>query len=92
MDDLQERMSKFEDDFLKFEEVKNPVSKRSDLHAFVMLDRWFPGESDIVVHAEHDEIWLDITDEQANTLTDDQLQELVRCGVRHDGSGLCMFV
>lgn len=95
--DIHERweaVTKEGDEFLKFEKVANKRSQRPDLHAFLMLDELFPGTSDLVASASHDEIWLDIDDYHVETLTDEQILELSWCGVRHDGEvgGLCMFV
>lgn len=80
-----------EDEFLEFERIENNRSKRPDLHAFLLLDELFPGDCDIVCHAEHDQIWLEIDDDQAATMTDAQLIELARCGVMYS-DGLSMFV
>ena len=94
--DIHERweaVTKQGDEFLKFEKVANKRSQRPDLHAFLMLDELFPGDSDLVSSASHDEIWLDVDDDQVETLTDEQILELSWCGVRHDSDGgLCMFV
>lgn len=94
--DIHERweaVTKEGDEFLKFEKVANKRSQRPDLHAFLLLDELFPGTKDIVAAVGHDEIWLDVDDDQIETLTDEQILELSWCGVRHawDG-GLCMFV
>lgn len=94
--DIHERweaVTKEGDEFLKFEKVTNKRSQRPDLHAFLMLDELFPSTSDLVSSASHDEIWLDVDDDQVETLTDEQILELSWCGVRHDSDGgLCMFV
>lgn len=94
--DIHERweaVTKEGDEFLKFEKVANKRSQRPDLHAFLMLDELFPGASDLVSSASRDEIWLDVDDDQVETLTDEQILELSWCGVRHDSDGgLCMFV
>jgi len=88
-----EAVTKDGDEFLKFDKVANKRSQRPDLHAFLMLDELFPGTSDLVSSASHDEIWLDVDDDQVETLTDEQILELSWCGVRHDSDGgLCMFV
>jgi len=79
------------EEFLKFERIENPRSRRPDLHAFLLLDELFPQDRDMVCNASHDEIYLDVTDDEVATLTDEQILELVRCGVRYDGDGLCMF-
>jgi len=92
--DAQEKFEKFDDDFCKFDRVENKTSKRPDLHAFMLLDRLFPGDYDIVSAASHDEIWLDVDSDQIENLTEEQVLELTRCGVRYDSSTDClgMFV
>jgi hypothetical protein len=95
--DIHERweaVTKGGDEFLKFNKVANKRSQRPDLHAFLLLDELFPGTGDMVAAASHDEIWLDVEDNQVETLTDEQILELSWCGVRHDRDvgGLCMFV
>ena len=83
----------FEDEFLKFERVKEKFSHRPDLHAFILLDKLLPGKSDIVAGANHDEIYLGPSPEELlKVASKDQLRDLVRCGVREGDSGLCMFV
>lgn len=81
-------------EYLCFDKVENKRSKRPDLHAFLLLDELFPGDDDIVGSASHDEIWLNVDGEQLDTLTDEQILELSRCGVRYDSEcdSLCMFV
>ena len=94
--DINERweaVTKEGNEFLKFEKVANKRSQRPDLHAFLMLGELFPGTSDLVSSASHDEIWLDVDDDQVETLTDEQILELSRCGVYHNLYGrLSMFV
>lgn len=48
----------------------------------------------MIASAEHDEIWLEVSEEQMEQLTDDEILELSRCGVRHDedSDSLAMFV
>lgn len=91
---LSERFEKFEDEFVHFERVENKMSSRPDLHAFLLLDKLQPGTRDMISSSEHDEVWLDIDcNKLAAVITDDQVLELVRCGIRHDGvfDSLCMF-
>jgi len=80
-------------EYNQFKRIGRIRSNRPDLHAFLLLDELFPRPGmDIVGCAEHDEIWLNVSDEQLASLTDEQILELTRCGVRHDENGLCMFV
>jgi hypothetical protein len=86
---------RFDDDYLKFDRVANPKSKRPDLHAFLLLDSLVPGIFDMVARAEHDEIYLKVyPDDLAEVATEEQILELIRCGVRYDSDtdGLAMFV
>ncbi len=93
--DAGEEEGPYQDEFLEFERVENKRSKRADLHAFLLLDELVPGEKrDIVACAQHDEIWLGVdTDKLAGVITEEQVRELIRCGVRFDAStdSLCMF-
>ncbi len=91
----EEQYNKHYDEFLKFDRVKNKTSNRADLHAFNLLDKLVPSKRDIVSAAEHDEIWLSISPaELSRVATEDQIIELIRCGVRYDSScdALAMFV
>jgi hypothetical protein len=89
---LEEVFEKFDDDYLKHDEIEvdsDPafaLTKRSDIRAFLILDRLFPGSSDdIVTAAEHDEIWLDVdVEELAKVATEADIRNLVRCGVCYD--------
>ena len=90
MSEIAEIFEKHNDEYLKFERVENKRSRRPDLHAFLLLDELFPSDFYIICSAAHDEIWLDADGED---LTEEQVIELSRCGVRFDdGDGLCMFV
>ena len=83
----------FEDEFLKFERVVEKFSQRSDLHAFILLDKLFPGELCMVSGADHDEIYLEPSPEELlKVASKDQLRDLHRCGVTENEYGLVMFV
>lgn len=86
-----EQYEKYHDEFLKFGRVENKTSNRPDLHAFNLLDKLVPGNSEIVSAAEHDQIWLDVEPEELSKVaTDEQIIELIRCGVRYDRSINCL--
>lgn len=83
-----------DDEFLKFDRIENPRSKRPDLHAFLLLDELVPGTSDMIAAAEHDEFFIQVSPEAlAKVATVEQVRELSRCGVRYDSSNdsLAMF-
>lgn len=103
---LKETFGKFDDDFLKFEHIENPRHRSPDLCAFLLLAElapeiiktkgpYFGRHEDIVGCAEHDQIWLSVDLEQlAEKATEDNILELVRCGVRYDDDidSLSMYV
>lgn len=92
--DTEERFNQFDNEYLNFDAVQDKRSYRPDLHAFLLLDDLFPNPgTDMVAAAEHDEFWLDVCDDKIAKLTDDQILELVRCGVRYDSDvdSLAMF-
>jgi hypothetical protein len=95
MSNISERFELVNDDCCKFELVENKKSKRPDLHAFILLDGIFAeSNGDIVSAAAHDVIYLHPSNEDIETLTDDQILELTRCGVMYDSENDClsMFV
>jgi len=72
----------YEYEFLKFERVENKTSQRADIHAFMLLDKLVPGDREIVSDAQHDQISLETDlDKLAAAATEDQIVELMRCGV-----------
>ena len=89
--DIEQLFEKHDNEYLKFDGVKNKLSTRPDLHAFLMLDKLFPGTDDMVCAAGHDIFYLGIGSEMINKLTEDQVIELARCGVLYQEDSLAMF-
>lgn len=90
----QDRFNAVSDEHRKFERISNKRSLRRDLHAFILLDEKFPTyNSAIVGAASHDEIWIDLDSEDIEKLTDENILELVRCGVMYneEHDSLSMF-
>lgn len=88
---LIDTFEKHNDEFCKFENVQNKLSNRPDLHAFILLDKLIPGNSDIISASEHDEFYLDIdVKDLEKVITDGQVLDLVRCGIRYDTSYDCL--
>lgn len=88
---LRERFKKFEDDFLKFKEIAHPMHRRPDVCALLMIDAIQPGKTRLIQCADHEQIWLD---GDVSDATDEQIQDLRRCGVFYDAQveSLSMFV
>lgn len=86
--ELRELFETHRSEYLAFERVANPRSKRPDLHAFLLLDELVPGNKGIISCAEHDEIGLSVSlYDLTNIITEEQVIELIRCGVRIDDAG-----
>lgn len=96
---IESIFKKHDDDFLKWEDV--PAERRRhtrpDIHVFLMLDEKFPPEIadernfDIIAWSEHDEFGFDIDIEGKNTLTEVDLRDMIRAGLRLDNGGFRMF-
>lgn len=81
----KEQYDKYEDEYIQFDRVENKTSNRRDMHAFNLLDKLVPGKGYMVSAAEHDQIWLSVDPaELAKVATEDQIIELIRCGVMYD--------
>lgn len=74
------------DEFLKFQNVRNPMTSRPDLHAFLLLDKICPNDGrDVLGGAGHEEVWLSFDPEVAfGKMTTEQAMDLKRCGVMYD--------
>jgi len=96
MINLEETFRKFDDDYIKFEQVVSPLHVRPDLCAFLLLDKLVPRPGrKMVAGAEHDEIYLDTDcDALAEVATEEDILTLTRCGVRYDSEvdSLALFV
>jgi len=90
MKDINERFEDVNDEHGDFDSIKKKRSIRPDLHAFLLLDELFPGDSDLISSSEHDEFYLDISYESIEKLTDDQILELTRCGVMYNDDSECL--
>lgn len=80
---------------LKFERIpkQTRLSNRPDLHAFLLLDKLVPGETDMVSNATHDEIFLEVSPEDlAKVVSEEQVVELIRCGVHYSSEYDCLVM
>jgi hypothetical protein len=96
MIDLYAVFEKFSDEYNEFDRIENPLHRRPDVCAFLLLDRLCPDEGrDLVTAAERDIIYLGIDAEKlAEVATEDDVLMLSRCGVRYSSGYDClsMFV
>ena len=90
LEELENIFEKYDEDYLEFDKVQNKLSKRRDLHAFLLLDKLNPDVDCIISGSEHDEFFLSIDIENIlNVITEDDILELVRCGVIYNDSEMC---
>ena len=82
--EIHDRFEAVNDEYGNFCNVRNKLSTRSDIHAFILLNNIFPDSRDMVCAASHDAIFLEPDSYQIEQLTDEQILDLVRCGVMHD--------
>lgn len=90
---LSEMFGKHKDDHGGFNLVENKLSNRQDLHAFLLLEKLCPFSHSkrIIGSPSDDEIYLSIDcDELEEAITDEQVLELVRCGIMYDEQYECL--
>lgn len=90
-EELVDLFEKHNDKYLEEESVNFTVTKRPDLHAFLLLDKLLPADRDLISASEHDVYYLDIDlEELAEVITEDQIIELIACGVMLDSEYDCL--
>ena len=89
----EENTAEYKDaQYLKFENIKNKLSNRPDLHAFLLIDKLVPSDSDIIGAAEHDEFFINVDlEDLAKALTKEDVLDLIRCGARIEYGSICFF-
>lgn len=93
-DQLRDLFEKHDELFMAFELYGRTGTCRPDLAAFILLDQLCPATGGIIIGAITGEIVLNIDPvELAKVITEEQVIELIRCGVRYDDqdNSLCMF-
>lgn len=94
MSQIQDWFVKHEDEYLKYEDIlpERRLHNRDDINAFLLLDKLVPGKLDMVASACHDEFYLDISPEDLEGVaTEEDILDLIRCGVLYEGDSLKMF-
>lgn len=94
--EMRDLFSKYNDEFLEFENIPDSrkLSKRADLNAFLLLDNLLSSSEsteNIISAATHDEYYLSIdVEELARFITEEDIKDLLRCGIRYDSSYDCL--
>ena len=95
--ELSELWEECEEHQSDHERPANSYFAADDLNAFMLLWKLSEGpKKDVIADASHDQIWLSFDPERvAKVITQDQVEELVACGVHldvEDVEGFYMFV
>ena len=92
---LVKTFEKYGDEYIQFKSVENKLSRRPDMHTFILLDKLLPGDGkfDLITAAEHDQIWIGIEPEAlARVATEEIIRDLVRCGVSFNEEDESLFL
>ena len=96
LEELFEKHS--EDEYLEFERIQNPKHTRRDICAMLIIheiqSRNESQRQDTMISwAGHEEIYLDVNVEEISEyITEEEIIDLIRCGVRLEESNFAMFI
>lgn len=80
---------------MAFERIENKTTLRPDLHAFNLLGKLFPVTDgsyiNLISDAECEVVYLSFSSEQISTLSEENVIELLRCGIDYCGCCLCFW-
>lgn len=86
------------DEYLKDERIRpdRRLHRRPDVNAILLLDKLAGDKAaldrDAICSAAHDQFWLDVDPAAiCETATDEDIRDLIRCGVSIEGDGFYMF-
>ncbi len=98
MIDLESAFEKYSGEYLKFSliDADKRLSPRPDIHAFLLLDKILPPSHkgiEMVLFASPNSIALAVDcGDFAEVATEENIRDLVRCGIRYEDNSLQMFV
>lgn len=93
--------AKYTDEHGEFMKVNPKRTERKDLHAFLLIDELVPlnprtphgFQRKLLTSSSGEEVYLGVdASKVAARITEEQVLELVRCGVSFDGDSLSIFV
>jgi hypothetical protein len=91
--DLADAFDKYQDEYQEFARIEEPLHRRRDICAMMLLDQLAPGEtgSGIISGAEDEAVMLDIDcTKLADVITEEDVITLLRCGVGYDEEYGCL--
>jgi hypothetical protein len=91
--DLKDLFDTHEDEFNEFDRIEEPLHRRRDICALMLLDRLVPGETgnSIINDSDGEFIMLDVDcKELAEVISEEDVITLLRCGVKYDEDYECL--
>lgn len=77
----------------KFDRVEHKLSPRPDAHAILLLDRLYPSNKPLITFSRAGCIYLSINTKMlAQVANEQQIADLIRCGVSLNGETLVLYV
>ena len=91
---LFETFEKYADEYGHFERIVNPMHMRPDIHAFLLLSFLVPEPGKKIIRDYiHGAAWLNVDIVKLKKVaSEEDVRDLVRCGVGIDGDDLGIFV
>jgi len=79
-------------DFCKFEKIKNPLFKQSDLQALFIFNQILPEHGDFICSTNHYGIFFSVSPKDiSKKASKEQILDLLRCGISYDSSRGCFY-
>lgn len=91
---IKELFNKHSAEYLHFERVRNPLSTRPDLAAFMLLDKLLGySDKDMLSSAGYDVVYLSgDVEELCKVLDEEDIITLQRCGVIYSSEYECLYM
>ena len=81
-----------DNEYLKFNRIGHKRSTRPDIHAFMFLDMLFKGNENITCDIVDNILYLSTLETEVAKLDEEQVAELLRCGVRIDFTNDSLYI
>jgi len=93
MIDLPKLFDQHDSEYCEYSRVHPLAETQPILHALLMLYRLVPNKCCIFAGADHDIIYLNVdSDALSGVISEEEVIDLIRCGVHLENDRLCMHV
>ena len=85
---------KYADEYGHFERIVNPMHMRPDIHAFLLLSFLVPMPGQKIINGYGESmVWLNVDiDRLKKAASEEDIRDLMRCGIEFEGSFLGVLV